>query len=324
MFRQASEPERRREEGGRRVPRRPRVRHGAAALERRPLHVAGAADGRSRQGSELERLRRHGHEHAVRARGQGRPDRAARAAAEAEVGVRVSRRHLRARRSRRSSADACSSPARAARCSRSTRRPAAPTGRSTRSRASAAPCRSARTRAARRTAPYAIFFTDCDGQRVRRRRRQRQAALDAQGRGASHGARRPDRRRITTAASTCRWPASARRRRERARTTSAARSAAASPRSTPTPARWCGRRTRSRRSRRSAAVTKEGVQTWGPAGGGIWSAPTIDARRRVLYISTGNGYSDPPQPTTDAVIAMDLDTGKIKWVRAAGCAEMSG
>ena len=48
-------------------------------------------------------------------------------------------------------------------------------------------------------------------------------------------------------------------------------------------------------------VTKDGVQTWGPAGGGIWSAPTIDARRRVLYVATGNGYADPPQPTTDAV-----------------------
>ncbi len=61
-------------------------------------------------------------------------------------------------------------------------------------------------------------------------------------------------------------------------------------------------------------VTKDGTQAWGPAGAGIWSAPTIDARRRVLYVSTGNGYSDPPQPTTDAVIAMDLDSGKIKWV----------
>ena len=61
-------------------------------------------------------------------------------------------------------------------------------------------------------------------------------------------------------------------------------------------------------------VTKEGVQAWGPSGGGIWSAPTIDARRRVLYVSTGNGYSDPQQPTTDAVIAMDLDKGTIKWV----------
>jgi len=69
-------------------------------------------------------------------------------------------------------------------------------------------------------------------------------------------------------------------------------------------------------------VTKEGVQVWGPAGGGIWSAPTIDARRRVLYVSTGNGYSEPTQPTTDAVIAMDLDKGTIKWVNQPGVREV--
>jgi polyvinyl alcohol dehydrogenase (cytochrome) len=69
-------------------------------------------------------------------------------------------------------------------------------------------------------------------------------------------------------------------------------------------------------------VTKEGTQAWGPSGGGIWAAPTIDARRRVLYVSTGNGYSDPPQPTTDAVIAMDLDTGKTKWVAQPGPADV--
>jgi polyvinyl alcohol dehydrogenase (cytochrome) len=60
--------------------------------------------------------------------------------------------------------------------------------------------------------------------------------------------------------------------------------------------------------------TKEGVQTYGPAGGGIWAAPTIDPRRGVVYIATGNGYADPPQRTTDAVIAIDLKTGKTKWV----------
>ena len=69
-------------------------------------------------------------------------------------------------------------------------------------------------------------------------------------------------------------------------------------------------------------VTKEGTQAWGPAGAGIWSAPTIDARRRVLYISTGNGYSDPPQPTSDAVLAMDLDKGTIKWVSQPGVQEV--
>src|SRR5262249_39508797 len=58
-----------------------------------------------------------------------------------------------------------------------------------------------------------------------------------------------------------------------------------------------------------------GAQLWGPSGGGIWSAPTVDVRRRVLYVATGNGYSDPPQPTTDAVLALDLQTGKMKWAK---------
>lgn len=62
------------------------------------------------------------------------------------------------------------------------------------------------------------------------------------------------------------------------------------------------------------AKNKDGVQMWGPAGGGIWSAPTIDARRRALYVSTGNGYAEPAQPTTDAILALDLDTGRIRWV----------
>jgi len=59
--------------------------------------------------------------------------------------------------------------------------------------------------------------------------------------------------------------------------------------------------------------TKDGVQTWGPAGGGVWAAPTVDAKRKAIYVSTGNGYADPPQPTTDAVLAFDLNTGKLLW-----------
>jgi polyvinyl alcohol dehydrogenase (cytochrome) len=72
---------------------------------------------------------------------------------------------------------------------------------------------------------------------------------------------------------------------------------------------------------------KSGVQTWGPAGGGIWSAPTIDEKRRAIYVATGNGYAEPAQPTTDAVLALDMDTGRIRWaaqpmpaeVWAGGC-----
>ena len=57
-----------------------------------------------------------------------------------------------------------------------------------------------------------------------------------------------------------------------------------------------------------------GVQMWGPAGGGIWAAPTVDPQRGFVYVATGNGYADPAQKTTDAVIALDMKTGAIKWV----------
>jgi len=57
-----------------------------------------------------------------------------------------------------------------------------------------------------------------------------------------------------------------------------------------------------------------GVQGYGPAGGGIWAPATVDPERGLLYIATGNGYTDPPQPTTDAVIAIEIATGAHRWV----------
>src|SRR5262249_23602433 len=56
-----------------------------------------------------------------------------------------------------------------------------------------------------------------------------------------------------------------------------------------------------------------GKPQWGPAGGGIWAAPTIDVRRGAIYFGTGNGYADPPQPMTDAVVALDMQSGKVRW-----------
>jgi polyvinyl alcohol dehydrogenase (cytochrome) len=61
------------------------------------------------------------------------------------------------------------------------------------------------------------------------------------------------------------------------------------------------------------ARNNEGVQTWGPAGGGVWAAPTVDAKRKAIYVATGNGYADPAQLTTDAVLALDMSTGKLLW-----------
>jgi polyvinyl alcohol dehydrogenase (cytochrome) len=59
---------------------------------------------------------------------------------------------------------------------------------------------------------------------------------------------------------------------------------------------------------------KLGTQLYEPSGVAIWSAPTIDVKRNVLYVATGNEYSGPGGPTSDAVIALDLHTGKRVWV----------
>jgi polyvinyl alcohol dehydrogenase (cytochrome) len=60
-----------------------------------------------------------------------------------------------------------------------------------------------------------------------------------------------------------------------------------------------------------------GVTLWGPSGSGIWSAPTVDTRRGVLYVGTGNSYSGPPQRSSDAVVALELSTGRIRWMQQA-------
>ena len=59
--------------------------------------------------------------------------------------------------------------------------------------------------------------------------------------------------------------------------------------------------------------SKVGVQLWGPSGAGVWSSPTVDAKSRTLYVTTGDSYSDPAAPTSDAFLAFDLETGKLKW-----------
>lgn len=56
-----------------------------------------------------------------------------------------------------------------------------------------------------------------------------------------------------------------------------------------------------------------GTQMYGPAGAAIWSSPTIDPKRGVLYVATGDSYTDVEEHYSDAVEAMDLKTGKIKW-----------
>jgi polyvinyl alcohol dehydrogenase (cytochrome) len=60
--------------------------------------------------------------------------------------------------------------------------------------------------------------------------------------------------------------------------------------------------------------TSTGVQMYGPAGASIWSAPTIDAKRHLIYVGTGDSFTDVRTKATDAIVAMDIDTGHVKWI----------
>jgi len=60
-------------------------------------------------------------------------------------------------------------------------------------------------------------------------------------------------------------------------------------------------------------ANEAGTPLSGPAGAAIWSAPTIDGGRGLLYIATGNAYNDAEEGDTNAVVALDLATGKRRW-----------
>ena len=57
----------------------------------------------------------------------------------------------------------------------------------------------------------------------------------------------------------------------------------------------------------------DGAALMGPSGAAVWSAPTVDAGRRLVYAATGNAYTAPAASTSDAIVAFDLDTGALRW-----------
>ena len=56
--------------------------------------------------------------------------------------------------------------------------------------------------------------------------------------------------------------------------------------------------------------TRNGTPMFGPSGAAVWSTPTIDKKRGVLYIGTGENTSRPVTPTSDAIVALDLENGR--------------
>jgi polyvinyl alcohol dehydrogenase (cytochrome) len=64
---------------------------------------------------------------------------------------------------------------------------------------------------------------------------------------------------------------------------------------------------------RPVRKNSRGTQLWAPAGAAVWHAPTIDPKSRAVYMATGDAYTLPAPVTTDAVMGLDMDTGRILW-----------
>jgi polyvinyl alcohol dehydrogenase (cytochrome) len=56
-----------------------------------------------------------------------------------------------------------------------------------------------------------------------------------------------------------------------------------------------------------------GGEIYGPSGVSVWSTPTIDARRNRIYIGTGENLSRPATENSDAIVALDMDSGELAW-----------
>jgi len=57
------------------------------------------------------------------------------------------------------------------------------------------------------------------------------------------------------------------------------------------------------------------IGTWGPSGAGVWGSPTLDAKRGLLYIATGDNFSSPSTDMSDAIMALEVKTGRIVWFK---------
>jgi polyvinyl alcohol dehydrogenase (cytochrome) len=57
------------------------------------------------------------------------------------------------------------------------------------------------------------------------------------------------------------------------------------------------------------------VGKFGPSGAGVWGSPTLDAKRGLLYVTTGDNFSTPATDMSDSVLALDVKTGRIVWSR---------
>jgi polyvinyl alcohol dehydrogenase (cytochrome) len=64
---------------------------------------------------------------------------------------------------------------------------------------------------------------------------------------------------------------------------------------------------------RQLGTKKDGTPVMGPSGASVWNAPTVDRKRRRVYVGTGNSFGPVAASTSDAIVALEVDDGNIVW-----------
>ena len=66
---------------------------------------------------------------------------------------------------------------------------------------------------------------------------------------------------------------------------------------------------------RTVLAPTEGAGATGPGCGDVWSSPTVDEQRRLVFVGTGNCVTSPRGygRFAEAVVALDLDDGRVRW-----------
>lgn len=64
---------------------------------------------------------------------------------------------------------------------------------------------------------------------------------------------------------------------------------------------------------RVAGKNAIGTSIIAPSGAPVWGTPSIDRKRGVVYVGTGENYSTPAGDTSDAILALSLTDGSIVW-----------
>jgi polyvinyl alcohol dehydrogenase (cytochrome) len=70
--------------------------------------------------------------------------------------------------------------------------------------------------------------------------------------------------------------------------------------------------------------TKKGTDRYGPSGVVVFSAVTVDDKRHLLYVPTGNQMTEPKVAESDAILALDMTTGAKRWVTSLAPEQMGG